>query len=146
MANLTPKQCLKRFLELLRMTDMAYAKILKKWNLSLNTTWALEYLNDHPEGVEPAVLADSTRMLRQTITVVLNDLEEKKWIVRIPQSVDHRRKLIRLTKEGKAFAEKVLGEIEQIELASFSSMTSAERKTLLELTGRFYESIAEAGR
>jgi len=29
MANLPPKQSLKRFLELLRMTDMAYAKILK---------------------------------------------------------------------------------------------------------------------
>ena len=102
----------------------------------------LEYLYDHPRGVEPAVLADSTRLLRQTITVVLNDLEKKKWIVRIPQSVDHRRKLIRLTQEGRAFSRLVLGELEKIELTSFSAMTPAEREKLLELVERFYESIA----
>ena len=140
--ELTPKQSLKRFLKLLRMTDIAYAKILKRWDLSLNTTWVLEYLYDHPRGVEPAVLADSTRLLRQTITVVLNDLEKKKWIVRIPQSVVHRRKLIRLTQEGRAFSRLVLGELEKIELTSFSAMTPAEREKLLELVERFYESIA----
>lgn len=143
MPDLTPKQCLNHFLELLRMTDLAYMKLLKRWNLSLNATWALEYMVEHPEGVEPAVLAESTRMLRQTVTVVLNDLEERGVIRREPHRTDRRRKLIKLTKEGKIFAADVLSHIEQIELRSIVKMTPAERNNLVRLTTLFYEGIRQ---
>ena len=56
-----------------RSCDSAYLQLVRQWGLSLNTVWALEYLVQCPDGVEPAVLADKTHMLRQTVTVVLND-------------------------------------------------------------------------
>ena len=62
--------------------DNAYLRLVRQWGISLNTVWALEYLNDHIDGVEPAILANDTHMLRQTITVVLNDLEERGYLKR----------------------------------------------------------------
>ncbi len=141
MVLLTPKQCLNQFIELLRMTDMAYIKLLKQWDISLNAAWALEYLHLHPEGVEPAVLAENNRMLRQTITVVLNDLEKRKFIRRFPHATDRRRKLIKLTPTGKEFAAEVLEKLEQVELTSFAEMSPEERETLIRLTRKFYESV-----
>ncbi|MPN31497.1 hypothetical protein SDC9_178971 [bioreactor metagenome] len=144
MAELTPKECLNRFLELLRQTDLAYVKLLRRWNISLNSTWALEYLRQHPEGVEPAVLAETTRMLRQTVTVVLNDLEDRGFIRREFHPTDRRRKLVRLTPEGEAFAAEMLNAIEKVEVGSFAAMTPHERRMLLELAGRFHDSILNA--
>ena len=71
------KQYLAEYLELWHVTDAAYSKLLKRWNLSLNALWVIDLLYRHPEGVEPAVIAELTHTLRQTVTVVLNDLEER---------------------------------------------------------------------
>lgn len=141
---MTPKECLNRFLELIRSSDIAYARLLRKWNISLNATWALEYLHSHPEGVEPAVLAERTRMLRQTVTVVLNDLEDRNWLVRVPHGADRRRKLVSLTPEGERCAAALLEEIEKIEVQSFSKMSEKERETLIRLTESFCDSISAA--
>ena len=59
------KQYLAEYLELWHVTDAAYSKLLKRWNLSLNALWVIDLLYRHPEGVEPAVIAELTPTLRQ---------------------------------------------------------------------------------
>ena len=44
--------------------DRNYCRLLKRWDISINTLWVLEHLQRHPEGGEPAVLADQVNMLR----------------------------------------------------------------------------------
>lgn len=132
-------------MDLWRQTDSAYTNLLKRWKINLNTLWVIEYLHDHPEeNVEPAMLAETTHMFRQTINVILNDLEDHGYLRRLPHPQDRRRKLIKLTKRGENFCIKVLGELEKIELASIMSMTESEQLQLIELSRRFYESIARA--
>ena len=97
------KQYLAEYLELWHVTDAAYSKLLKRWNLSLNALWVIDLLYRHPEGVEPAVIAELTHTLRQTVTVVLNDLEERGCLYREPNLTDRRRKRIRLTPAGRKF-------------------------------------------
>lgn len=120
-----------------RQCDNAYVQLLRQWGLSLNTVWALEYLVRCPNGVEPAVLAEDTHMLRQTITVVLNDLENRGYIQRVFHRTDHRKKVIHLTAEGKVFASRVLRAISDAEQEAVSALTAEEQQRLLDYSRRF---------
>jgi len=125
-----------------RACDNAYLKLVRQWGISLNTVWALEYMDKHPDGVEPAVLADDTNMLRQTITVVLNDLEGRGFLKRAFHATDHRKKIIRLTEEGQVFSRHVLDAISQAEQEAFTTLTDAEQAQLVELSQRFCTAFA----
>ena len=97
----TQQKWLKACFSAWKQTDMAYSKLAHSRNLSLNMVWAFECLSEHPEGVEPAVLAERTNLLRQTMTVVLNDLERQQLVTREFHPTDRRKKVIRLTEKGE---------------------------------------------
>ncbi len=134
--------CLAEVLEAWRSCDSAYLQLVRQWGLSLNTVWALEYLVKHPEGVEPAVLADDTHMLRQTITVVLNDLEKRGYLLRSFHSTDRRRKVIHLTPSGLDFAQQVLSAISSAEDEAASVLALEEQRRLLDYSRRFSQEFA----
>ena len=125
-----------------RSCDTAYLQLVRQWGISLNTVWALEYLVKHPDGVEPAVLADDTHMLRQTITVVLNDLEGRGYLTRAFHHTDRRRKIIRLTPTGQAFAQTVLAAISHAEAEAAAVLSADEQQRLLDYSRRFSEEFA----
>lgn len=135
-------KCLDEIFEAWRSCDSAYLQLIRQWGISLNTVWALEYLVKHPEGVEPAVLADDTHMLRQTITVVLNDLEERGYLFRDSHKTDRRRKVIRLTPEGQVFAQTVLSAISNAEQEAASVLSFEELQHLLDYSQRFSQEFA----
>ncbi|MBP5300713.1 MAG: winged helix-turn-helix transcriptional regulator [Victivallales bacterium] len=134
--------CLDGIFEAWRSCDSAYLQLVRQWGLSLNAVWALEYLMKHPAGVEPAVLADDTHMLRQTITVVLNDLEGRGYLSRAFHQTDRRRKIIRLTPTGEVFAMQVLSAISAAEQEAASSLTREEQQRLLDYSRRFSQEFA----
>ena len=133
---------LAEIFEAWRSCDSAYLKLVRQWGISLNTVWALEYLDKHPEGVEPAVLAEDTNMLRQTITVVLNDLEGRGYLSRAFHSTDRRRKIIRLTQEGQVFARKVLDAISAAEQEASAILSEEELRQLQDYSRRFSQEFA----
>ena len=126
------------------MIDTAYSKLLKRWNLSLNALWVIDLLYRHPEGVEPAVIAESTHTLRQTVTVVLNDLEERGCLYREPNLVDRRRKRIRLTPAGREFCGEVLEAVGRIELGCIAEMSDEEQDQLIRLSRKFCTNLVRA--
>lgn len=134
---------LSKLFDAWRSCDTAYLKLVRQWGISLNTVWALEYMCKHPDGVEPAVLADDTHMLRQTITVVLNDLEGRGYLRRDFHSTDRRRKIVRLTEEGSVFARNVLDAISAAEQAAAAVLSEEELNRLLEYSRRFCDSFGE---
>ena len=81
-------------------------------------------------------------MLRQTITVVLNDLESRDFLIRAFHSTDRRKKLIRLTPAGEAFAQKVLSAISDAEQEAAATLTAEEQQRLLDYSRRFSQEFA----
>ena len=49
---------MQRLFDLWGKFDRVYFKILHRWNLSYNAYLVLEELYHHPEGLEPAAVAD----------------------------------------------------------------------------------------
>lgn len=129
---------LNEWTELWRLTDTLYDRQLKRWGLSLNAYFVLCLLLDTPEDVEPAVIADKVSILRQSVTVLLNDFEKRKLIVRKESKEDHRRKKILFTPGGRKFAEKVCGEITEIELEAIAGIPQELQHATLEMARTFY--------
>ena len=48
------KELLRRWMALWAEIDKTYIGFLKRWDLSLNAYWVIEYLHNHPQGAEPA--------------------------------------------------------------------------------------------
>ena len=97
----------KRWMELWRLTDNVYTMYLRRWELSLNEYLVLESLREFPKGMQPAQLAERVSIQRQLVTIILNKLEERGFILRRESRTDHRRKIIRLNPAGRVFAEEV---------------------------------------
>ena len=68
---------MQRLFDLWGKFDRVYFKILHRWNLSYNAYLVLEELYHHPEGLEPAAVADQLSIPRQTMTFVLDSLERE---------------------------------------------------------------------
>ena len=139
----TQQQWLKACFSAWKQTDAAYSKLARSRNLSLNMVWAFECLSEHPEGVEPAVLAEETNMLRQTTTVVLNDLEKQALVTREFHPTDRRKKVIRLTPKGEAVCREILDAIAQAELDALSELREEDQKLLFELTTGFCRALVD---
>lgn len=44
------KELLRRWMALWAEIDKTYIGFLKRWDLSLNAYWVIEYLHNHPQG------------------------------------------------------------------------------------------------
>lgn len=138
------KELLRRWMALWVEIDKTYIGFLKRWDLSLNTYWVIEYLHNHPQGAEPAELADRINVMRQLITIILNDLEKRGFLLRRESEQDHRRRIIRLSPAGETFAREVCDAMEQFDLESLSAFTPAERERLVEDSRRFCDALKSA--
>lgn len=126
-----------------RRTDLLYDRFLKRYGLNLTTYFVLELLHHHPEGVEPAVIAEKVFVLRQTVTVVLNEFEKRGFIRRCESREDHRRKRILLTKSGCAFIGEICSELAAIEEETLAEISVEIRSAGLELMRRFAGSFGK---
>lgn len=138
------KELLRRWMALWVEIDRTYIGFLKRWNLSLNAYWVIEYLHNHPQGAEPAELADRINVMRQLITIILNDLEQRGFLLRRESTLDHRRRIIRLSPCGEEFAREVCEAMDQFDLESLSAFTPEERERLVEDSRRFCEALKKA--
>ena len=137
------QQWLKACFSAWKQTDVTYSKLAHSRNLSLNMIWAFECLSEHPAGVEPAVLADEAKLLRQSMTVVLNDLEEQGLVIREFHPTDRRKKIIRLTDSGRQVCTEVLNTIAQCELEALSELSEEDQRLLFKLTVRFCRGLVD---
>ena len=139
----TQQQWLKSCFSAWKQTDAAYSKLARSRNLSLNMVWVFECLSEHPEGMEPAVLAEETNMLRQAMTVVLNDLEKQGLVTREFHPTDRRKKVIRLTPKGGKICRDVLDAIAQSELEALSELCEEDQQLLFRLTTGFCRALVD---
>lgn len=132
---------LRRWLKIQDYTESIYVSFIKRFNLNKNTFFVLDYLYSHPEGAEPAVLAENLGLMRQMMTIILNDLDERGFILRQGHRDDLRRKTILLSESGRMFAAQVCKELEDFDLAALSVFSPEEFQNSLEYSMRFYEKI-----
>ena len=102
---------------------------------------ALLYMHEEFHECEPSVLADAMHIPRQTMTSMLDIMEERKFIVRESHPSDRRKKIIRLSREGKEFAKALHALLRKINKKALALMSADDGANLIDLLTRYCEAL-----
>ena len=96
-----------------------------------------------PEGIRLTELADAALMTKQSMGYLVDDLEARGYVERVPDPADRRAKLVRLTARGQAVDETVREVIQQIEADWAARMGESEYLRLVQLLRALIAVIGE---
>ena len=74
--------------------------LFEPYNVTPTEYRVMAFLLGHPEGVEPSVAADSLHVLRQSMTKLVDTLEQRGLVTRSAHPTDRRRVNLRLQPKG----------------------------------------------
>ena len=104
---------------------------------------ALAVLDGADEALTPSEIAERVLVASATMTATLDALERRGWVHRVPNPQDRRSTLVEITAEGRAVTDAALPGIRMVERSMMSTLTSAERRQLVELLDRILRRSAE---
>ncbi len=79
-----------------------------------------------PDGMRPTELAEQLLITKQSVNVLLRDMEERGYLVRVPDPSDGRGRVVRLTAKGRHLEEIVYDAAESAERA-FTELLGPDR-------------------
>ena len=83
---------------------VAKGSIGTAYGMSMGEDPVLEYLSRQDEGMNPSDLASKLGYTRPRMTRILDSLEAKGYVERVPDEKDRRRVIVYCTDEGRAHA------------------------------------------
>ena len=108
---------------------------------------ALLQMLEQQEGVSQKELAKCIMVKPSTITVMLNRMEERGFIKKVPHQTDHRKICIYLTKEGKDVVQKVKENTMVIEEELLKGFSKEEKEQVFSyfqrMKGNLLETVGE---
>ncbi len=107
---------LKRYYKIWQETNVAYEEWAKQRGISSCCLNALISI-DSKDACTQKSISQHWAMPKQTVNMILKDLQNKGYVQLVPMQSDRRAKRIVFTTAGKAFADSVLGELSSVELA-----------------------------
>jgi DNA-binding MarR family transcriptional regulator len=118
---------------LLRLVTQASGEQLARWlassgygDLQPAHSAAIQPLWDLPDGARITTLARAARITKQSMHALVDHLEKRGYVERVPDPDDARAVRVRLTARGRAFARAVRGFSRQLE-ADWAARVGARR-------------------
>lgn len=136
-----PADAPQSMLLFLRRIVTGYARRMQSWGLPLHAASTLIGIDLNPDDAEPALLADSACVPRQTMTTILDALEQRGLVVRETHSADRRRKLIRITPAGKKLARDIRADILATEAHAMNVASPGQLPIIRDLLSRYTDAI-----
>lgn len=135
---------LKRYNYLFGETGMAYHDIYLKLGLADSAISILYAILESGDSCLLRNVCQFTGLSRQTVNSALRKLEAEN--VLYLELVDGKNKMIHLTREGKALAERTAGRVLAIEDEIFAAWPQEDVQKYLELTENFMRALKEAAK
>lgn len=126
---------LAAFREATMELDNVYSMFSKSCGLSEAEYWSLLFIY---EGIATqSQISDRLFLSRQTLNSAFKQMRKKGMVRLEPYEENQRSKQAFLTDTGKAFVEKYIIQMHQIEEKAWKQMDENERSTLTKLTRKF---------
>jgi DNA-binding MarR family transcriptional regulator len=119
---------------------------LSTWDIPFSVAAATLHLYVHPEDAEPARLAESIFIPRQSMTFTLDALERLGLASRTPHPADRRKKSIVLSAKGKKLGKTMLDDLLAFEAKAFEAFPAAEQLHLKLLCEKMAENLTALNR
>lgn len=106
-------------------------QLLPGWSLSLSEIYALTILGER-EPLSQQDLGAELSLEKSSVSRLVQQLEQKGWVLRERDARDSRLRLLRLTAEGAQIAEHLQQHMSEAHATLFESLTPHEQAALLE--------------
>ena len=93
-----------------------YARVVAAGYEDLGRSHIAMFRYPTPDGLRPSELADQLQITKQSVNDLLGEMEERGYLVRVPDPTDGRARVIRLTAKGHHLEEIVYDGAQSAEL------------------------------
>ena len=97
------------------------------------------------EPLTPSQISERMLVSSATMTGVIDQLEFRGWVRRLPNPDDRRSVLVEISETGKAVTDQLLPGIRKIEQATLAALSPAELRTLLGLLSKVLAGATAVG-
>ena len=132
----------RSMLPICRRIYLEFAIRGQKLDLPINVCITLMYLHLHPDIFEPAAMAQNVLFPRQTMTFILDTVEQQGLAVHKPHPNDRRRKIIQLTPKGRKLATAMIKDFLYFEGKALRAITGSEHNALKASLNRYADALA----
>lgn len=130
---------LNRYYAVWRENNLVYEEWAKAHGLSETGLWVLRAIYYDKESCTQKKISEQWVIPKQTVNMILKDFEKKGFVSFIPVQEDRRNKKIFLTDAGKKYADSVISELKELELAVIGEMGIERIKQINDNTSLFVE-------
>lgn len=110
----------------------SYRVWAKKHNIQDTTLFTLYVINQSSSCCTQNEIRDKLSLPKQTVSLILSELEKKRYISRIVNPKDRRNKIVRFTKEGSQYANSILEKLKLSESEAFKNISEKQKKNMIE--------------
>ena len=104
-----------KLVELAAKLSGIYAAVAKQHQLTLNELHFLYSIGRYG-ATSPTAIGDKWSLPKQTVTSVCKQLDQKGFLIFLPDETDKRSKLIDLSESGKHFIDPIIARLTEAEL------------------------------
>lgn len=133
----------ERYYKSWRGIDAAYDQIAVSCGVTSNIMNILTLLYKHRTPMTQNELSRELHLSRQTVTSVVDSLEERGLVKRSIAENDRRSRAITLTEEGRVSGRRIGRAMRNVELAAFKKLTAQEQNALVDTMEKLWHSMEE---
>jgi DNA-binding MarR family transcriptional regulator len=108
-------------------------KALRHHNLSRAGREALAVIEGAGQPLSPTAIAQRLIVTTASVTSLLDTLERRGFVVRLPDPRDRRKLLVELTQDGRAIVEAFLPQVVALQTAVMAPLSEPQRHQLVKL-------------
>jgi DNA-binding MarR family transcriptional regulator len=118
--------------------EIALARYLKKYDLPISQFYILR-LQWHPNGNSQKGIAERAFMSESVASQVIQAMESRSFVLRKPNPIDSRSRLVSLTPRGSALRERIAKEGIHISTTHAPEISKADMKTAMDVLKKVKE-------
>ena len=126
---------------LMAAADMYLRPFDLSWSKLIILLWLRAYRDEHSQGLAPSTLSEMTGVSRNTVSTLLDGLEQQGYVVRELNQADKRRFIIDVTAQGAAVAERCLASLSTELEGILEPMDARQREILTNSLQQFQQAI-----
>ena len=134
-------------MNLVRTSDLLVkhiADLVQPFELTPSSGLVLGILADHEEPLPPNKIAERLIISRASVTSLLDSLERRGYVQRVPHSSDRRMLLIELTESGRQVAHDFRLLVHQRQKAWMAVLTEQEQTQLIDTLHRLQTALNDS--
>lgn len=131
-----------KLVELAAKLSGIYAAVAKQHQLTLNELHFLYSIGRYG-ATSPTAIGDKWSLPKQTVTSVCKQLDQKGFLIFLPDETDKRSKLIDLSESGKHFIDPIIARLTEAELQVSQQFGMEKFEMLLDDTERVLIQLSE---